>query len=226
MTGRVKLLVRGREGAPAAADPRAETIFHEDFEAYESGTLLSAAGWTMTGDMTITTSTAFGNSTKAIDGKTPTQNSARGYKDFTSPVQEGDSLVYSAAVHHGYGGSMAYVGMHTEGDGAVTLGNNGWQWYFSASAIGAGEKSVAFWPWHPADPWARVLTARVHVDGKTHTTWATLTDRYGTVHASEKVPFAAGGETKLTGAWAYMTDNVDGRNMDMDDLEVTRIPAR
>ena len=56
-----------------AAIVGAETIFNENFGNCDDGTWLSKADWTMMqGDVKITTKTVFGESTKAINGSTPT----------------------------------------------------------------------------------------------------------------------------------------------------------
>ena len=221
--GHAKLLVRG--GHLPAAEPaqQGEVVFQEDFERFDDGTPLSAAGWTTSHDVTITSATVFGAETKAVDGKTPAKEYFHGFADFSAAINAGDSVTFRARVYHAYGGSWAHTGLHTAANNAVMLGNNGWTWHFDARAIGA-EKGIDFWSWSLADPWNRVLAAAIHIDSETYTAWATLTDQYGTVHASPKVAFAPGQARLLTGAWLAMSNTEPGRNMDVDDIRVTRIP--
>ena len=223
LTGSIKLLVRGGAKAMQAPDPNTQTVFSEDFEGYDSGTLLTDAGWTGLGDIAVTTLTTLGKSTKAIDGATAKMQYARAYKNFTRPINVGDSVTCTAKVYHTYGGSWAHVGMRTDGTDAVMVGNNGWTWSLDARAIGAN-KIVNFWPWSRADSWARPLTAAIHVDVAAHKVWATLTDAHGTEHSSDKLVYTPGAEAKLTGAWVLMANTQAGKNMDIDEIKVQRAP--
>jgi len=229
LTGHVKLLVRGgaKEAEPPAG-PDAETIFGEDFEGYKDGTLLSEAGWTTErGDVKITRDTRFGKATLAIDGKTPTKDYVRGTKPFSAPVRKGDTVVLTAKVYPAYGSSWTYVGLHTTGAKGVTIGNNGWEWALTAQELTGGDKGTdKFWSWNQADPWDRELLARIIVDGSAGKVRATLTDAKGTVHESAEIRFPPGAETKLKGVIVYPTNTAAGKNMDIDDIKVTRRAKR
>ncbi len=229
LTGRVKLLVRSAsKEAEAPPMPNAEKIFSEDFKSLQEPTPLSKAGWTTeVGDVMITKATGLGDSTPAIDGKTPTAVHGRAFKDLVSPVNAGDTVVFTAKVYARYAQSWTYVGLRTTGATGVMLGNNGWQWMLDAQEIAGKGKFAEFWPYTEADAWNnRELTARIFVDSKTHKVWASLTDAKGNVHKSLEIDFAPGAETKLTGVIVYPTNTTGANNMDVGEITVERLRRR
>ncbi len=225
LTGHVKLMVRGgaKEVQPAPL-PTGDRIFFEDFKGYQDGTPLSKAGWTTEeGDVKITKATGLGPSILAIDGKTPTAAYTRAFKPFTSPINQGDTVVFSAKVYAYYGESWTHIGLRTTAATGVLLGNNGWHWVLDAQELAGKEKTAEFWPYTEADPWNnRELTARIVVDSKTHKVWASLTDTKGNVHKSAEIDFVPGTETKLTGVIVYPTNTQPGKNADIGEISVER----
>lgn len=221
-------------GSAGKCAPGATIAFEESFSAYPSGTLLSAAGWTMhcsfgdCGAVRITDRTAFGDGNPAVDGSTGTGRGGYigAHKAFGITVAPGDNITLSARLYTYAEQNTVWVGLNNGHDGFTgdpegihleTLGAGSPNGFFlSLGRLGVGLGAVSFGP--PLQ--TGIYEVRIQVDGGRKLLWAEITPPSGAAYTSPILPLNGQPVEELNGFHLYVKNFGAPHTGDLDDFRV------